>query len=127
MTNREILEQLKMLPTAERLKIVGRAGIMSGTQSDLRTGLARQTVMAAETPYHEPMRLLTVIEAPRARIEQVIRRHDVLQQFYQNEWVHLVALEPEEGRFYRYRPTAGWQAVAADVPSAVTDQKESTR
>ena len=45
--------------------VVGRLGIMSGPQSDLRTGLAWQTVMNGPRPYHEPMRLLTVIEAPR--------------------------------------------------------------
>ena len=38
--------------------VVGRLGIMSGPWSDLRLGLARQTVMNGEMPYHEPMRLL---------------------------------------------------------------------
>lgn len=39
--------------------VVGRFGIMSGPQSDLRTGLAWQTVMDGPRPYHEPMRMLT--------------------------------------------------------------------
>ena len=47
--------------------VVGRIGIMSGPWSDLRLGFAWQTVMNGEVPYHEPMRLLTVIEAPRER------------------------------------------------------------
>ena len=42
-------------------------GIMSGPQSDLRTGLAWQTVMNGSGPYHEPMRLLTLIEAPQGK------------------------------------------------------------
>jgi uncharacterized protein YbcC (UPF0753/DUF2309 family) len=91
--------------------VVGRIGIMSGTQSDLRTGLAEQTVMNGEAPYHEPMRLLTLIEAPRTRIEHVIRRHELLQRFYHNGWVHLVALEPEEGTLSRYLPTGEWRKV----------------
>jgi uncharacterized protein YbcC (UPF0753/DUF2309 family) len=70
--------------------------------------LAKQTVMNGEMPYHEPMRLLTVVEAPRERIDKLIERHDVLKYFYRNEWVHVVALEPEEGAFYRYRPTSEW-------------------
>ena len=45
--------------------VVGRLGIMSGPQSDLRTGLAWQTVMNGQRPYHEAMRLFTLIEAPR--------------------------------------------------------------
>ncbi len=88
--------------------VVGRLGIMSGPWSDLRLGLARQTVMNGEVPYHEPMRLLTIIEAPRERIDRLIERHDMLQHFYHKEWVHLVALEPEEGVLYRYRPTGEW-------------------
>jgi uncharacterized protein YbcC (UPF0753/DUF2309 family) len=91
--------------------IVGRLGIMSGPWSDLRLGLARQTVINGEVPYHEPMRLLTVIEAPRANIGKLIGRHEVLQHFYHNEWVHLVALDPEDRALYRYRPTGVWSRV----------------
>ena len=88
--------------------VVGRIGIMSGPWSDLRLGLARQTVMNGDVPYHEPMRLLTIIEAPRERIEALIARHEVLEHYYHNEWVHLVVLEPEERILYRYRPTGEW-------------------
>ncbi len=91
--------------------VVGRFGIMSGPWSDLRLGLAWQTVMNGDVPYHEPMRLLTIVEAPREWIDKLIARHEVLQHFYHNEWVHLVALEPEEGILYRYRPTGEWAGV----------------
>ena len=92
--------------------VVGRLGIISGPWSDLRLGLARQTVMNGEMPYHEPMRLLTIIEAPRERIEKLIARHEVLQHYYHNEWVHLVALDPEDRVWYRYRPNGAWSALA---------------
>ncbi|MFO0705837.1 MAG: DUF2309 domain-containing protein [Nitrospira sp.] len=91
--------------------VVGRFGIMSGPWSDLRLGLALQTVMNGDVPYHEPMRLLSVIEAPRERIVKIIERHEVLRQFFHNEWVHLVALEPEDGRFYRYEPMGEWNPI----------------
>jgi uncharacterized protein YbcC (UPF0753/DUF2309 family) len=91
--------------------VVGRIGIMSGPWSDLRLGLARQTVMNGEAPYHEPMRLLTVVEAPRSQIDKLIARHDVLQHYYHNEWVHLVALDPGDGVWYRYRPSGEWMPV----------------
>ena len=94
--------------------VVGRLGIMSGPWSDLRLGLARQTVMNGDVPYHEPVRLLTVIEAPRARIEKLIVRHEVLQHYYHNEWVHLVALDPEDQVWYRYRPTGEWSCIASE-------------
>ncbi|MGH9509778.1 MAG: putative inorganic carbon transporter subunit DabA, partial [Terriglobales bacterium] len=107
--------------------VVGRIGVMLGTQSDLRTGLAWQTVMNGEVPYHEPMRLLTLIEAPLARIETLIKRHDVLQRFYHNEWVHLVALEREEGALYRYLPTGEWRRVAlGTVPVRHSERERSS-
>lgn len=91
--------------------VVGRLGIMSGPWSDLRLGLARQTVMNAEAPYHEPMRLLTIIEAPRERITQLIARHEVLRHYYHNEWVHLVVLDPEDRLWYRYLPSGVWRVM----------------
>ena len=91
--------------------VVGRFGIMSGPWSDLRLGLAKQTMMNGDVPYHEPMRLLTIVEAPRMRIEKLIARHQVLQHFYHNEWVHLVALDPEDNVWYRYRPDGEWSPV----------------
>jgi uncharacterized protein YbcC (UPF0753/DUF2309 family) len=53
--------------------VVRRLGIMSGPQSDLRTGLAWQTVMNGARPYHEAMRMLTLIEAPKERIDMILR------------------------------------------------------
>ena len=88
--------------------VVGRLGIMSGMQSDLRTGLAWQTVMNGSRPYHEAMRLLTVIEAPRDRIDKVIGNQRLLQRLYDNEWMHLFALDPEVQLCYRYVPKQGW-------------------
>lgn len=96
--------------------VVGRFGIMSGPQSDLRTGLAWQTVMDGTRPYHEPMRLFTLIEAPRERILQIIKRHSVLQNYYDNEWVRLAALDPGEGTFYLYIPKTGWVPFRDEAP-----------
>ena len=95
--------------------VVGRLGIMSGPWSDLRLGLARQTVMNGDMPYHEPMRLLTIIEAPRDRIEKLIARHEVLRHYYHNEWVHLVAIDPEDQVWYRYRTSGEWRHIDTDL------------
>jgi uncharacterized protein YbcC (UPF0753/DUF2309 family) len=85
---------------------------MSGPQSDLRTGLAWQSVMNGELAYHEPMRLFVAIEAPRARILEIVERSTLLTQLCENEWMHLVAIDPEsEEIFYRYRPGQGWASI----------------
>jgi hypothetical protein len=89
--------------------VVGRIGVMSGVSSDLRIGLPAQTVLNGAVPYHEPMRLLAVIEAPRERIRSVIDRHPLLAQLFNLEWVTLVALDPSDKEFYRYDRTAGWR------------------
>ncbi len=89
--------------------VVGRLGVMSGPQSDLRIGLPWQTMWDGHRPYHEPMRLFTLIEAPRETIIKIIGKHRILQHYYDNEWVHLVALDPEEKAFYRYIPKQGWK------------------
>jgi uncharacterized protein YbcC (UPF0753/DUF2309 family) len=94
--------------------VVGRFGLMSGPWSDLRLGLAHQTVMNGDMPYHEPIRLLTIVEAPRVRIEKLIARHQVLQHVYRNEWVHLMALDPEDGVWYRYRPNGEWSPIVQE-------------
>ena len=93
--------------------VVGRFGVMSGPQSDLRTGLAWQTVMDGDRPYHEAMRLLTLIEAPRERMTQIIRRHRQLQHLYHREWVRLVMLDPDDRMFYDYHPDQGWIPIPA--------------
>lgn len=92
--------------------VVGRLGIMAGPQSDLRTGLARQSVMKESMPYHEPLRLLVVIEAPRERIGQALLQLPHVQQLFENKWIHLVAVDPdEENRLYRYEPGQTWASI----------------
>jgi uncharacterized protein YbcC (UPF0753/DUF2309 family) len=93
--------------------VVGRIGVMTGVWSDLRLGLPVQTVLNGRTPYHDPMRLLTVIEAPRDRVQAITDRHPLLQQLFHQEWVGLVALDPRDGLFYHYG-VAGWRRGGQD-------------
>lgn len=89
--------------------VVGRVGIMSGPQSDLRTGLAWQSVANGDMTYHEPIRLFVVVEAPRQRILEIIERQPMLKQLCDNEWIHLMAIDHEsDKKFYLYRAKQGW-------------------
>ncbi len=101
--------------------VVGHLGVMVGTQSDLRIGLPWQSVMGNdEHPYHEPVRLLVVVEAPRDRVIGLIERHPLLKRWYDHGWVHLVLLDPEERRWYRYRPAQQWDGVTPGLVTSIS-------
>jgi uncharacterized protein YbcC (UPF0753/DUF2309 family) len=91
--------------------VVAGIGLMYGAQSDLATGLPLQTVNNGQIHKHEPMRLLTIIEADPQIIAAIISRHDVLQQFFHNEWVNLVSLDPASYEFHRYYKDATWRPI----------------
>jgi uncharacterized protein YbcC (UPF0753/DUF2309 family) len=60
------------------------------------------------------MRLFVAIEAPRARILEIVERSPLLKQLCDNEWMHLVAIDHESDEsLYRYRPKQGWAGIPA--------------
>lgn len=91
--------------------VVGRVGVMFGTQSDLCVGLPYQTVFDCEKPFHEPMRLFVVLESPRNMIEKTISKHALLQQLTSNQWLHIVALDPEFMEFFLYQGPNRWEPI----------------
>ena len=91
--------------------VVGGVGVMLGSQGDLQGGLPLQGVLDGPRRYHEPMRLLAIIEAPTERISRIIQKHDVLQALFHNQWVNLVAFDPASNEFHRYGPDARWSGV----------------
>ena len=91
--------------------VVGRIGVMYGSQSDLCIGLPVQTVLDVETPYHEPMRLFVIIEAPMDRISAIIARHNVLKRLVGNQWINLVALDPGTMEFFHQHSLKKWQRI----------------
>ncbi|MEN9344048.1 MAG: hypothetical protein RLZZ453_835 [Chlamydiota bacterium] len=75
--------------------VVGKFGVMQGNRSDLMHGLALQSVFITDQQaYHEPLRLLTIVFAPRASVKSIIEKQPVLQRLFYNQWVHLVVIEP---------------------------------
>jgi uncharacterized protein YbcC (UPF0753/DUF2309 family) len=64
-------------------------GVMDGAQSDLRTGLPWQM-----TEIHEPARLAIVVEAPRGRVERVVRENCAIDRLVRNRWIWVACLDP---------------------------------
>jgi uncharacterized protein YbcC (UPF0753/DUF2309 family) len=91
--------------------VVGNIGVMYGSQSDLCVGLPIQTIFDGEKPYHEPMRLFAIIEAPLERIETIVGRHTILQRLTGNRWINLVALDPDSKKFFLFRGPKDWQPI----------------
>jgi uncharacterized protein YbcC (UPF0753/DUF2309 family) len=76
--------------------VTSKIGIMQGNASDLMTGLSLQSVYASDdTPYHQPMRLLVVVYAPRERVERIISEKPILKRLVGNGWVNLVVIDPD--------------------------------
>ncbi len=96
--------------------IAGRFGVISGNISDLRTGLPAQTMLKAGAPYHEPVRLLTVIEAPLKLVEDLLGRLYKPRELVRNGWVLLLVLDAERGAANFYT-NDGWQTQPIALPS----------
>jgi uncharacterized protein YbcC (UPF0753/DUF2309 family) len=75
--------------------VAGRFGVMTGNLSDLRTGLPAQTVQNDGRPYHQPMRLITLIEAPFERAVQAVEGVAVVKRLVRNGWIRLLIIDPE--------------------------------
>ena len=103
--------------------VAGRFGVMTGNLSDLRTGLPAQTVVKDGRPYHEPLRLLTVIEAPfdhaRSAIEGVAR----VKGLVHNGWVRMAILDPKTGMFHQFED-GGWRLLAVHAAAPVPLSEE---
>jgi len=74
--------------------IAGRFGVMTGNFSDLRTGLPAQTVLKDGAPYHEPLRLLAVIEAPLDHARRAIDNVANVRNLVHNVWVRMAIADP---------------------------------
>lgn len=91
--------------------IVGKIGIMQGNASDLMHGLPLQSVYSSDDEWHhEPLRLLTVVYAPRHRVHSIINAQPVLQKLLLNGWVTLVVIDPNDQQAHLFGREGRWQA-----------------
>lgn len=90
--------------------VAGRFGVMTGNLSDLRTGLPAQTVMRRGLPYHEPLRLIVMIEAPldcaRRAIESVVK----VKSLVQGQWIRAIVVDPTQNMQAYVFDNGQWQA-----------------
>lgn len=94
--------------------VAGRFGVMSGNLSDLRTGLPAQTVLKDGEPYHDPMRLLTVIEAPVDHAMRAIHGVVKVRTLVYHGWIRMVIVDPET-RLAHLFDNGAWHASPLDA------------
>jgi uncharacterized protein YbcC (UPF0753/DUF2309 family) len=80
--------------------VAGRFGVMTGNLSDLRTGLPMQTVMREGQPYHEPMRMIALIEAPLDFAGRALQSVVKVKSLVLGGWIRAIVIDPTQG----YKP-----------------------
>jgi uncharacterized protein len=104
------------------LNVASLLGVITGSKSDLRIGLARQQV-----ELHEPMRVTVLMEAPPQRVLDLVFGHPRLRRMVEGGWMHLGRIDPDTdaielfvgGRFRPWRevwPEAGTMPEGATAP-----------
>jgi len=78
--------------------VTGKFGVVQGNGGDLKMGLPWESLFDGENnPYHKPLRLSVVIQAPLDRVTSILFNNDGLKSLLDNEWIYLIVLDPEKG------------------------------
>ncbi len=91
--------------------VVGGLGVLEGNAGDLRGGLPLQSVHDGVKPFHEPLRLAALIEAPIDAIEGVLEKHAGVRDLFDNDWLRLIAIGDEGRRFSEYVAMGEWRTL----------------
>jgi uncharacterized protein YbcC (UPF0753/DUF2309 family) len=93
--------------------VMGLFGVANSSDGDLRPGLPWQMIEV-----HDPVRLLVIVEHRPEIVLKAIQSSDEVFEWYKNEWVHIIALHPDEKQFYHFRNGA------FEKYEPITDAKE---
>ena len=106
---------------------VGNIGVYQGNGGDLMSGLPLQSLLAsADRPYHQPLRLSTVVHAPVERVTEILADHDAVTQLLDNDWLALSVVDPlDDHQVFHYEGNLAWRTSAEQesVPSQMPDKR----
>ena len=80
------------------LNLTSLLGVMTGSQSDLRIGLARQMI-----EIHQPIRNMTIIQVPLQKAKDLFNSHPRLKNLLYHHWMRLVVLDPVENKWFLFK------------------------
>ena len=78
--------------------VMGLFGVANGIDGDLRPGLPSQMIEV-----HDPVRLLIIVEHFPEVVLNVIKSVDAMYEWFINEWINLIAVNPETQQFYLFK------------------------
>jgi uncharacterized protein YbcC (UPF0753/DUF2309 family) len=101
--------------------VMGLFGVANGIDGDLRPGLPSQMIEA-----HDPVRLMIIVEHFPEVILKTIQRSAETYEWFLNEWVLLVSVNPERkemmnfrnGAFHTYEPSCKSVPVVSSIPES---------
>ncbi|RLM56771.1 DUF2309 domain-containing protein [Halobellus sp. Atlit-31R] len=99
---------------------VGNVGVYQGNGGDILGGLPLQSLMSgADEPYHQPLRLSTVLHAPVDRVTDVLTDHEKLVELLDNGWLSLTVVDPTQGhRAFNYAGELEWTGATETATAA---------
>ena len=94
--------------------VMGLIGVSNSSDGDLRPGLPLQMIEV-----HDPVRLMIIVEHFPEVILNTIKSQADLFEWFQNEWVHLVSMNPENGEFSYFKNEAfvSYQPITESIPN----------
>ena len=99
--------------------VMGLFGVTNSYDGDLRPGLPWQMIEV-----HDPVRLMVIVEQSPELLLTIIQSDKAMYEWYINEWVHLVALDPESGNLYYFTNDSFVPYTAiAEKPSTISNWK----
>ncbi|HIP55383.1 MAG TPA: DUF2309 family protein [Sulfurimonas autotrophica] len=81
--------------------VVSKVGVFNGNFSDLKIGLPTQSVLLEGEAYHEPVRLLTYMEAPLETVGKAVE-NSIAKEFILNEWIRPIIIDKKAKKVYSY-------------------------
>ncbi|CAA6808530.1 MAG: Hypothetical transmembrane protein coupled to NADH-ubiquinone oxidoreductase chain 5 homolog [uncultured Sulfurovum sp.] len=81
--------------------VVSKIGVYNGNYSDLKIGLPTQSVIEEGKAYHEPVRLLTYMEAPLDTVAKAVE-NSIAKEFILNEWIRPIIIDKAAKKVYSY-------------------------
>lgn len=79
----------------------GNIGVFEGNGGDLRIGLPMQSLHDGKRWMHDTLRLSVYIDAPAEAIAAIAKKHAVVSQLLNNDWLYLFRIDDERGELQR--------------------------